>query len=60
MKIGMEKDAVEDLDREERRAIAAAVQARFGPGDEHATFAEVERLARVRIALHAQHHCPMY
>lgn len=33
MKPGMEPDPIEDLDREEERAIAAVVRARFGAGD---------------------------
>lgn len=54
MKIGMEHDPIEDLDREEERAIAAAVQARFGQGDLQAALREVDRLASVRLTMHAQ------
>ncbi len=52
MKIGMEPDPVEDLDRRLERAVAAAVKARFGDGDDsgHA-FDEVHRLSQQRLNL---------
>lgn len=52
MKIGMEQDPIEELDREEERAIAAAVRARFGQGDLRAALSEVDRLAKNRIQMH--------
>ncbi|MEH3045700.1 hypothetical protein [Sphingomonas adhaesiva] len=48
----MEQDPIEDLDREEERAIAAAVQARFGQGDLQAALREVDRLAAMRLRMH--------
>lgn len=54
MKIGMENDPIEDLDREEERAIAVVVQARFRSGDVRAALQEVERVARRRIEIQAQ------
>ena len=54
MKIGTEHDPIEDLDREEERAIAVAVKARFGQGDLTAALREVDRLAVRRLHMHAQ------
>ncbi len=54
MKIGMEKDPIEELDREEERAIAAAVRARFNGGDIKAALQEYDRLANTRIAMRRQ------
>jgi hypothetical protein len=54
MKIGNEQDPIEQLDREEERAIAAAVKARFnGRGDATAALREVDRLAVRRLAMYA-------
>lgn len=53
MKIGMEPDPIEELDRQESRAIAAAVKARFGQGDLPAAQREVDRLAQRRLNLRA-------
>ncbi|WP_150131750.1 hypothetical protein [Sphingomonas carotinifaciens] len=52
MKIGMEQDPIEDLDREEERVIAAAVHARFSGGDLKAALREFDRLAVTRMAMH--------
>lgn len=54
MKIGIEQDPVEMLDREEERAIAKAVKARFGQGDATAALREVDRLAKRRLNMYAQ------
>lgn len=55
MKIGMEQDLIEDLDRKEERAIAAAVKARFGQGGNlDAALREVDRLSAVRLSMHAR------
>lgn len=55
MKIGMEQDLIEELDRKEERAIAAAVKAQFGQGGNlDAALREVDRLSAVRLSMHAQ------
>lgn len=53
MKIGMEDDPIEALDREQERAIAAAVRAQFGQGDLPTALREVDRLSRRRLQMHA-------
>ena len=54
MKIGMEDDPIEALDREQERAIAKAVKAQFGQGDLKAALREVDRLSQVRLNMHTQ------
>ena len=50
MKIGMEPDPVEDLERELERAIAEAAKVQFGgQGDIGQALAEVYRLSRERL-----------
>ncbi|MGN7998026.1 hypothetical protein [Sphingomonas sp. 22176] len=51
MKIGMENDPVENFDREQERAIAAAVQAQFGKGDLREALRRVDRLAERRLEM---------
>lgn len=51
MKIGMEPDRLEDIDREIERTIAAAVTAYFEGEPDDAAIEEVGRLARDRIDL---------
>lgn len=54
MKIGMEDDPVEALDREEESAIAAVVRARFGEGDLAKARRELEIVTSKRIQLREQ------
>ncbi|WP_423605692.1 hypothetical protein [Sphingomonas sp. MS122] len=54
MKIGMENDPVEDFDREQERAIAAAVQAQFGKGDLREALRRVDRLAERRLEMNGK------
>lgn len=54
MKIGMENDPVEEFDREQERAIAAAVQAQFGNGDLGEALRRVDRLAKRRLEMNGQ------
>lgn len=51
MKIGMENDPVENFDREQESAIAAAVQAQFGKGDLREALRRVDRLAERRLEM---------
>lgn len=51
LKIGMERDPVEELDREEERAIAAVVRARFGKGDLHGALQVMDGLTRKRLKM---------
>ena len=51
MKVGMENDPVEDLDREEERAIAAVVSARLGKGDLQAALRVMETVTIKRLRL---------
>jgi hypothetical protein len=51
MKIGMENDPVENFEREQERAIAAAVQAQFGKGDLREALRRVDRLAERRLEM---------
>lgn len=51
MKVGMENDPVEDLDREEERAIAAVVRARLGKGDLPAALRVMETVTIKRLRL---------
>ncbi len=54
MRIGMEQDPVEELDREQERAIAAAVQAQIGHGDLREALRLVDRLAERRLQMNAE------
>lgn len=54
MKIGMEEDPVEAFDREQERAIAAAVQAQFGNGDLREALRKVDHLAKRRLEMNDQ------
>lgn len=54
MKIGMEPDPVEEFDREQERAIAAAVRAQFGHGDLREALRQVDRLAERRLKMNGQ------
>ncbi|MBD8679250.1 hypothetical protein [Sphingomonas sp. CFBP 13720] len=54
MRFGPEQDPIEQLDRDEERAIAAAVKARFGHGDLTSALRQVDDLARQRLALNAR------
>ncbi|WP_288414921.1 hypothetical protein [uncultured Novosphingobium sp.] len=54
MKIGMEHDPVEELDREEERAIAAVVRARFGKGDLQAALRTMDGVTTRRLQMRAQ------
>lgn len=49
-----ETNPVEQLDRDEKRAIAAVVRARFVTGDVCAAMRHVDDLARRRLELNAQ------
>lgn len=53
-KIGMEVDPVEQLDREQERAIAAVVRARFGNGDLVLAQRAVDKIASKRLRLRAE------
>lgn len=53
MKIGTQKNLIEELDREQEHAIALAVKARFRQGDVKAALREVDRLTVRRLDLHA-------
>lgn len=54
MKIGTQQDLIEELDRDQERAIAAAVKARFRHGDVGAALREVDRLTARRLELQSQ------
>ncbi len=45
---------IEQLDRDEKRAIAAAVRARFVTGDIRAAMRQVDEVARRRLEMNAQ------
>lgn len=51
MKIGMELDPIEELDREEKRAIAAVVRARFEKGDLDKARRDLEVITARRMKL---------
>lgn len=51
MKIVVQNDPVEELDREEERAIAAFVRARFGKGDLNDALRAVEGVTSKRIRM---------
>ncbi len=51
MKIVIEQDPVEELDREEERAIAAVVRARFGKGDLRDALRTMETVTSKRLRL---------
>ena len=52
VKIGMENDPIEEFDREQERAVAAAVRAQFGHGDLGEALRKVDRLAERRLKMH--------
>lgn len=54
MRIGMENDSAEDFDREQKRVIAAAVQAQFGKGDLREALRRVDRLAERRLEINGK------
>jgi len=54
MKVGMEHDPVEDLDREEERTIAALISARISKGDIQAAKRAVEAVSIKRQQLRSQ------
>lgn len=54
MKIGMEHDPVEELDREEAQAIAAVVRARFEKGDVLKARRDLEIITAKRMKLREQ------
>lgn len=51
MKTATEKDPVESLDREEERAIAAVVRARFGQGDYQRALQSMEAITSRRLMM---------
>jgi hypothetical protein len=55
MRIGMEPDPIEDLERALERAVAEAAKAQFGGhGNVGDALAEVYRLSRARLDMDAQ------
>lgn len=54
MKIVVQNDPVEELDREEERAIAAYVRARFGKGDLKDAERTMEGVTSKRIRMRAK------
>jgi hypothetical protein len=51
MKIGMERDRIEDIDREVETAIAAAADAYFSGANDEEAIERLDRLAVERIDL---------
>ena len=51
MKIGNDSDPIEELDREEERAIAAVVRARFGRGNLGDALRTMETVTSKRLKL---------
>jgi fructose-1,6-bisphosphatase/inositol monophosphatase family enzyme len=54
MEIGMKNDPVEELDREEERAIAAVVRARFSNGDVRGALRTMESVTSKRLRMREQ------
>lgn len=54
MKPGMESNPIEELDREEDRAIAAVVRARFCKGDLGAALRTMESVTSKRLRMREQ------
>ena len=54
VRIGMEGDPDEAFDREQKCAIAAAVQAQFGKGDLREALRRVDRLAERRLEMNGK------
>lgn len=54
MKIGKDSDPIEELDREEERAIAAVVRARFGRGNLDDALRTMESVTSKRLRMREQ------
>lgn len=54
MKVGKESDPIEELDREEERAIAAVVRARFGRGNLDDALRTMESVTSKRLRMREQ------
>ena len=54
MKIGKDSDPIEELDREEERAIAAVVRARFGRGNLDDALRTMESVTSKRLKMREQ------
>lgn len=54
MKNGNDSDPIEELDREEERAIAAVVRARFGSGDLDDALRTMESVTSKRLRMREQ------
>jgi hypothetical protein len=54
MTFGTEPDPVDQLDREEERAIAAVVRARFGRGDLRQALNTMDGITTKRLQMRAQ------
>lgn len=54
MKVGIEPDSVEALDREEESAIAAVVRARFGKGNLQDALRTMDRVTDKRLRMRVQ------
>jgi hypothetical protein len=54
MTFGTEHDPVDQLDREEERAIAAVVRARFGKGDLRQALSTMEGVTSKRLQMRAE------